>query len=194
MEKGRSCRSDDGVKLILAEKNISSGWRAGGGWGGGGSHECLKWRQSLTAETWLADSVRGRICLVKWRGSTWRNTHVRWMEGAGRDVNEKIAFLIERTLSFLTSIVQNIIIILCFRNISFSTQRCREERCRMCYMLTCEEPSKGPLAFRKCDHQYNIYGSLSPLLTFWRIETQTPPQDTLYCFPLPCFVWINEIL
>lgn len=49
---------------------------------------------SLTAETWLADRVRGRLWLFNWRErereSTWRQGHVRWMEGAGREVNEKI--------------------------------------------------------------------------------------------------------
>ena len=50
---------------------------------------------SLTAETRSVDGVRGRIWLVKWRESTWRNAHVSWVEEAGREVNEKKVFPID---------------------------------------------------------------------------------------------------
>lgn len=65
-------------------------WRAGGGWVGGGSHICLKCQ--LTAERRVVDSVHGRIWLVKWRGSL---PMVRWIVGAGREVNENKIFLTE---------------------------------------------------------------------------------------------------
>lgn len=81
MEEERPWRCDDrGVDL--GDSNLASGWRSGGGRGEGGSHGCLKWwltderraALSLAAETWLADSAGGKIWLVKWRGSTWRNS------------------------------------------------------------------------------------------------------------------------
>ena len=77
MEKERSRRSDD-RGADSGDYNLATGWRAGGGWV---EEDHTKWQLtaqrrvvlSWTAETWLADSVRGRIGLVKRRGSTYRH-------------------------------------------------------------------------------------------------------------------------